>query len=160
MTNKRRNWKSTQPRSLRHALELCKDYALEVKRLSVARIAERMGMADHFNLYKWLQTGRMPAVLIPAYEHACGINYVTRWFASSNGKLLIDMPIGRSASAEDMQLLQTLLHDATGALLDFYAGRSDAPEALASIQAGLEGLAWHRENVSQHHNPQLDLETT
>lgn len=48
----RRNWKHIQPTSLRQALELCKDHAKERHNLSVERIAERMGLADHWALYK------------------------------------------------------------------------------------------------------------
>ncbi|AOE92049.1 hypothetical protein LBM341_03799 (plasmid) [Ralstonia solanacearum] len=58
----RRNWKRIRPTSLRHALELCKDYAKERHNLSVERIAESMGLADHWTLYKWFQNGRMQAI--------------------------------------------------------------------------------------------------
>ncbi|MDO5940617.1 hypothetical protein [Burkholderia cepacia] len=74
----RRNWKRVRPMSLRHALELCKDYAKERHNLSVERIAERMGLADHWTLYKWFQSGRMPLNLVRPFESACGIDFVTR----------------------------------------------------------------------------------
>ena len=67
-----RNWKTYQPSSLRDALKACKDYALAKRNLSVERIAERMGLEDHWALYKWLSNGRMPAVSIHPYELACG----------------------------------------------------------------------------------------
>ena len=154
--NKRR-WKNLQPTSLRNAMEACKDYAKECQNLSVERIADRMGLADHFTLYKWISTARMPAVMIPAYEAACGCNYVTRWLASSAGKLLIDIPTGRRCAAEDTQELQAVLHSTTGALMAFYAGTSDAQSTLGALQTGLESLAWHRGNVQQHAHPQLEL---
>ncbi|MCY1391421.1 hypothetical protein D9M71_62630 [compost metagenome] len=153
----RARWKRVFPTSLRHALELCKDYALKVQNLSVERLAERMGMADHWTLYKWLNTGRMPAVMIPAYEAACGCQYVTRWLASASGGVLIDMPTGRRCTAQDMQALQAQLHTAVGALMAFYDGTADAPAALATVRQSLEGLAWHHGNVAQHQQPQLDL---
>lgn len=152
----RRNWKKLQPTSLREATEWCKDYALS-KNKSVDRIAESMGLADKWSLYKWIDNGRMPAVLIPAYEAACGIDYVTRWFASRDGKLLIDMPTGRSLNSADVSELQGLLHTAVGALLDFYQHKKPAQETLADITNALESLAWHRGNVEQHNQPQLDL---
>lgn len=34
--------------------------------LSVERIAERMGLTDHWTVYKWIQTGRIPANHDPA----------------------------------------------------------------------------------------------
>ena len=57
----RRNWKRIQPTSLRHALELCKDFAKERHNLSVERIAERMGLTDHWTVYKWIQRRGLPA---------------------------------------------------------------------------------------------------
>lgn len=120
----RRNWKRLQPSSLRHALELCKDFARERHNLSVERIAEQMGLADHWTLYKWIQNGRMPICLVRAYEAVCGINYATRWLAASGGFLLIDMPTGRNASAEDIQVLQQILNDAIGQLLKFSQARA------------------------------------
>lgn len=153
----RRNWKRIQPTSLRHALELCKDYAKEHHQLSVERIAERMGLTDHWTVYKWIQTGRIPANMIRAYETVCGINYATRWLAASDGSLLIDIPTGRDTTAEDMQTLQSVLNDSVGQLLQFYAGKAQAADTLAAIQQAMEGLAWHRGNVEKHLQPELEL---
>ena len=81
----RRNWKRIQPSSLRDALRLCKDHALEKKNYSVERIADLMGITADL-LYKWLANGRMPASAIPAYELITGINFVTRWLAASTAE--------------------------------------------------------------------------
>ncbi|MFJ4141443.1 hypothetical protein [Pseudomonas sp. NPDC089734] len=153
----RRRWKGIQPTSLRHALELCKDFAKDIHNQSVERIAVEMGLSDHWTLYKWLQTGRMPANLIRPYERACGCDYVTRWIAASAGRLTIEMPSGRKCSAEDMQALQELLTTASGKLLAFYSKNSEADETLAAIQAAMEALAWHNGNVVQTQNPQLEF---
>jgi len=153
----RRNWKRVRPTSLRHAMELCKDYALERNNLSVDRIAERMGLADKWVIYKWMDSGRIPAVLIPAFEVACGVDFVTRWLASRDGKLLIEMPTGRNLGAEDVNNLQEVLHAAVGALIDFYGNKKKADETLADITTALESLAWHKGNVAQHDHPQLEL---
>ena len=154
----RRNWNRIQPTSLRHALELCKDYAKARHNLSVERIAERMGLDDHWTLYKWISNARMPAVCIRSYETACGIDYATRWLAASANRLLIDIPTGRNASAADMQALQELLNTAVGQLLQFYGGKSPAADTLAAIQQAMEGLAWHRRNVEKHTQPELDFQ--
>ncbi|MCA8013583.1 hypothetical protein [Burkholderia cenocepacia] len=153
----RRNWKRIQPHSLRHALELCKEHARERRNLSVERISEHMGLADHWTLYKWFQSGRMPISLIRPFEDACGADFVTRWVAASAGRLIIDIPTGRDATAEDMQILQRTLNAAVGQLLDFYAGSANADETIATIQQAMEGLAWHRGNVERHVQPELDL---
>ena len=153
----RRNWKRVTPNSLRDALRLCKDHALEKKNLSVERIADLMGITADV-LYKWLSNGRMPAQLIPSYEHICGIDFVTRWLTASAGRLLISVPTGRKASATDMQALQEVLNTAVGQLLQFYAGKTEAPDTLAAIQQAMEGLAWHRGNVEKHLTPELDFQ--
>ncbi|TWC74425.1 hypothetical protein FBY10_101115 [Pseudomonas sp. SJZ103] len=154
----RRRWKNVRPTSLRHALELCKDFAIDAHNKSVQRIADEMGLPDHWALYKWLQTGRMPANLIRPYERVCNCDFVTRWIAASAGRLTIEMPTGRNCTAQDTQVLQELLTTAAGKLLAFYAKNSEADETLAAIQAAMEGLAWHRGNVSQSQHPQLELE--
>ncbi|MBH8611925.1 hypothetical protein I4N56_014065 [Pseudomonas mohnii] len=154
----RRRWKSVQPTSLRHALELCKDFAKEAHNKGVERIADEMGLADHWALYKWLQTGRMPANLIRPYERVCQCNYVTRWIAASAGCLTIEMPTGRQCAAQDTQALQEVLTAAAGKLLAFYAKSCSADETLAAVQVAMESLAWHRGNVSQTQHPQLELE--
>lgn len=154
----RRRWKNVRPTSLRHALELCKDFAIDAHNKSVQRIADEMGLPDHWALYKWLQTGRMPANLIRPYERVCNCDYITRWIAASAGRLTIEMPTGRNCTAQDTQALQELLTTAAGKLLAFYAKNSEAEETLASIQAAMEGLAWHRGNVNQTQHPQLELE--
>lgn len=152
-----RYWNRIQPHSLRHALELCKDYAREVKRLSVERIAELMGEESHWTVYGWLRDGSMPTRKIPAYEHVCGCDYVSRWVAASNGRMLIMIPTGKNASAQDIQALQEALSDATGQILKFAAGQTSAEDALAAIHTGMTGLAWHKVNIEKHHQPELEL---
>ena len=131
----RRNWKRLQPTSLRHALELCKEHARERLNRSVERIADEMGITDHWTVYKWLQTGRIPANLIRPFESACGIDYVTRWIAASAGKMLVDIPTGRRLEGTDV----VALHNGFGAALQ------------------LLDVAWHRANVAQFSAPELDF---
>ncbi|HYE35491.1 hypothetical protein [Methylocaldum sp.] len=151
-----RNWKRIQPTSLLHALRLSKDYAREKHNRSVERIADLIGVSPDL-LYKWLGNGRMPASLIPAYEMACGIDYVSHWLAVSGGKLVIDIPTGKAAKPGDIHELQELLNAATGNLLRFYGGKAEAAETLSAIQSAMEGLALHRGNVAKHAQPELDF---
>ena len=151
-----RNWKRIQPNSLRDALRLCKDHALAKHNYSVERIADLMGITADL-LYKWLASGRMPASSIPAYEHVCGINLVTRWLAASAGNLIIPMPTGRNADAEDLHALQEVLNAAAGQLIQFYTGKAEAASVLAAVQTGLEGLAWHKVNVEKHLQPEFEF---
>lgn len=152
----KRTWKRIQPNSLRDAMRLCKDYAHEKKNYSVERIADLMGITADL-LYKWLANGRMPAASIPLYEHVCGINFVTRWLAASAGHLMIEVPTGRAATPTDIQALQELLNTAVGQLLQFHSGKAEAADALAAIQQGMEGLAWHKGNVEKHLQPEFEF---
>lgn len=151
-----RNWKHVHPNSLAQAFRMAKDYAKDRHNLSVERIADLMGVT-HDTLYKWLASGRMPAVLIPVYEHACGCQFVTKWLAASGGKLVIDIPAGRTASAETIQELQQSLHTVVGCLMAFYGGSGTAEQTLPAIVQALEGLGWHHHNVSHAATPELDF---
>lgn len=152
-----RNWKRLQPTSLRHALELCKEHAREKLNRSVERIADEMGIADHWTCYKWFQTGRIPANLIRPYEAACGIDYVTRWIAASAGKLLIDIPSGRRLQNTDLVTMHNGFGAALQLLTDFYAGKADSAPTLEALTAHLDDMAWHRANVVQFATPELDF---
>lgn len=152
-----RNWKRLQPTSLRQALELCKEHGREQLNKSVERIADEMGVTDHWSVYKWIQTGRIPANLIPPYEGACGIDYVSRWLAASRGKLLVDMPIGRALADADVVELHNGFGAALQLLTDFYAGKADAPATLEALTNHLQQVAWHHANVRQHATPELDF---
>lgn len=151
----RRNWKHIQPSGLRDALLLCKEHARDRKNLSVERIAELMGITDHWTVYKWIQNGRIPATMIQPYESVCGINLITRWLARSSDHLLISIPTGRKSNATDIQSLQVLLNAAVGQILKFHANEVPADDVLGAIQNGMEGLSWHRENIKKHHQPEL-----
>lgn len=154
----RQNWKRYQPITLRDALKGCKDFALERHHLSVERIAERMGLEDHWALYKWIANGRMPTVVVPAYQHACGIDLVTRWLAASGHKLLVDMPTGRQAVQADMVELNTGFAKALQLLTTFYATTgADTTETLDALRLHLEQVAYHQANVAKFSTPELDF---
>ena len=154
----RRNWKRVSPASLVDALRLCKEFAQERANLSVERIADRMGVT-HDSLYKWLATGRLHAILIPPYEHACGCHFASVWLATSAGKLVIDMPTGRTATQADMVQLNSGFASALQLLTNFYARPQDADTAatLAALRDHLTQVSYHHHNVSQHATPELDF---
>lgn len=153
----KRNWKRVRPTGLLNAMELNVEHALETRNAGVARIAEGMSEESHHNLYKYLANGRMPLVKLRAFEDACGATFVTRWLAMSAGMLVIDMPTGRSADGNAVLALQETLNEAVGALLQFYSGKTDQADVLARLTAGLEGLAFHRENVKKFDQPELQF---
>jgi hypothetical protein len=156
-TKATRHWKRMQATSLRHALELCKDHAREKLNKSVERIADEMGVADHWAVYKWLQSGRIPANLIRPFETACGMDYVTRWLTVSAGKVMVDVPSGRNLNGTDVVTLHNGFGMALQLLTDFYAKKADAGQTLAALTAHLEDVAWHRANIAQYSQPEFDF---
>lgn len=153
-----RNWKRVRPNSLVEALRLCKEFALERGRLSVERIADRMGVT-HDSLYKWLATGRMPAILLPAYELACGCHFASEWLAASAGKLVICLPTGRTVTPADMVEFNTGFAAALQLLSDFYAkpGQADPTATLDALTAHLQQVAYHHKNVAAYATPELEF---
>lgn len=155
----RRDWKRVRPNSLVAALRLCKEFAQERKNLSIERIADLMGVT-HDSLYKWLATGRLPGILLPAYENACGCHFASTWLATSAGKLVIEMPVGKKGSTPDLLEVNAGCAAALQLLTAFYAnpGEADAAATLAALQTHLAQVAYHRANVATFTNPELDFE--
>ena len=157
--SRRKFWKTYQPTTLRAALEGCKEHAREARNLSVERIADQMGLPDHWALYKWIESGRFPFVLIPAYESACGINLPSRWLAATQRRLLVDMPVGRAATEDDLVQLGTGFQQAVQLLSDFYKsnGATDPAPVLDALRSHLESVAHHHINVAGFSQPELDF---
>jgi len=153
----KRNWKKVQPNSLSHAQELCQEHALAKHNRSVANIADLMGLSNKWNLYKWLENGRMPAILIRPFENACGIDFITQYLAASDHKLLIDIPTGRKADEGQINDLQLSFNEAVSHLIKFYQDGGEINESIINLNAVMRQLAWHRENVSKSQAPELDL---
>ena len=157
--SRRKFWKTYQPTTLRAALEGCKEHAREARNLSVERIATDMGLNDHWSLYKWIESGRFPAVLLTTYQNVCGINLVTRWMAMHERRLLVDMPVGKAGDEDDMVALATQFSQAVQLLRDFYKsnGATDPAPVLAALRSHLESVAHHHFNVSGFSEPELDF---
>lgn len=153
----KRNWKRAQPTSLSQAMELCIEHAREQHNRSVDTIADLMGLPNKWNLYKWMENANLPARLIRPFEYACGCDFISRYLAISAGKLVVDIPTGKTAKPGDIHELQDILNAAMGNLIRFYSGRAQADETLAAIQSAMEGLALHRGNVAKHAHPELDF---
>lgn len=152
-----RPWKHP-PQSLQEAMEADLKHALDKHRRSVDRVAVEMGLANKWVLYKWIESGRLPAVLIRPFENACGADHVTRFLAHAAHRLLIDIPTGRLSAASDLQAVQTATHNAMGALIGFAAGKVDAATVIETVTAAMEQLAWQRENAVKAAQPELSLE--
>lgn len=153
----RRNWKKVRANNLRHAMELCLEFAREKQNLSVDRVADLMGLPSKWTLYKWLENGRIPAVLIRPFEHACGADYMTLYIAASSNRLVVDIPSGRKATNAEVNELQGSFSDAMGLLIRFYQGQSAAEDTITALNHVMGGIAWHSENVSKSQTPELAM---
>ena len=117
--------------------------------------AHLMGQPNTAALYKWLGNGRMPANLIPVFEHACGCHFVSEWLALSTGQMVIAMPRAKKVTAKDINGMQGLFSHATGLLIDFYNGTAGQDETVGALTAVLAEVAGQRANVAQASAPEL-----
>ena len=154
----RRNWKKVHASSVIEALRLCKEFAQDKANLSIERIADRMG-ASHDSLYKWLAAGSLPLIKLPAYEHACGCHFASEFLAVAAGRVLVDMPTGRSGNTASMVELNTGFAEALQLLTNFYAAPAltDPADTLAALTRHLSEVAYHQANVAHCTTPELDF---
>lgn len=153
----RKNWKKVHPTSLQQAMELSITHAREVHNRSVDGIADLMGLTNKWAIYKWIEGGNMPLRNVRAFEHACGINFISRWLAHSAGNLLIPIPTGRAVKQVELTELHQKFSESFAALAKFYAGHEQAQETLDRVTDMIEGLAWHHGNVERHAQPGLEF---
>ena len=153
----KRNWKKHRSTSLTSAIRDCKDFALDVHGRSVAHLADLSGQTED-SIYKWMSSGRLPAIVIKPFELACGCSFITDFLAASGDRLVIDMPKGRTVGQSDLVELNTTFAQAFKLLNDFYNGKADQEETQAAIKLHLEQFAWHHHNVATHANPELEFD--
>lgn len=149
------NWKRKRGTSMRNALELCIRYARDVHNLSVDRIAELMGMESHYTLYRWIESGRMPAVMIRPFENVCQCDYVTRYIAHSANLIAFEFPTGRKAQHKELNELSVYAHQVIGKLIEFFDTAEDEEPVIEAVTTLIEDLALQRANVQKHHQPEL-----
>jgi hypothetical protein len=104
-----------------------------------------------------LADGRLPASKIVAFEHACGAYYVSEYLAGGAGRIVIRLPAGHPADAEELAGLQEHLAESLTLLIRCYRGRASIEETQRELTATLQAMAWHRANVAQLTQPGLDL---
>ena len=156
-TMSKRSWKNVYPVSLRQALELCVQYAKDKNNKSVERIAEEMGEANHWTLYKWLESGRIPAVCIRPFEIACGVNFVTTYLAHSANYLALDIPTGRQPAHREISGLNYFMSQTIQQLYEYGDGIKAASDVIETITQLMEDLAHQRGNLEKERQPELNL---
>jgi len=152
----RRHWKTWRPTSLQEAVEGCVQFAQDNHRRTVDRIADLVGESK-WTVYKWIQSGSIPAKKIAGFELACDRAYITEYLATSARKLVIDMPTGRLPLGSDIHALQESCTAAIGALLRFAEGKADAADTADHLTAAMTRLAHERAQVERHAQPELTL---
>ena len=159
VTTRRINWKAKQAKvsNLCGAIELCVEYAREKHNRSVERIAELMGISSHWTLYKYMESGKLPANLIAPFEFACGCSFVSEFLVVRSGKVVITIPQGKKASEKDINTLQHNFTTALTALIEFYNGSHNEQETIGYINQVLSSLAAQRENIPLYSSPELGL---
>lgn len=150
-------WKTAAPRSMHEAMDLSLEYAREAENLSADRVAERMGLGTKWALYKKVGDEQLKAVEIRAFEHATGIHLVTRYLAASAGMLLVQIPLGRGASDEDLADFHATLTDCFAVVLAAYTGRREIADAVMALTEAMRQSAWHQANLAKRAQPELDL---
>ncbi|MDG4811687.1 hypothetical protein P8629_01580 [Hydrogenovibrio sp. 3SP14C1] len=151
------NWKKACATSLQEAFWLVKEHGKAKRNLSVARIAELMGLDDESLLYKWMKNGSMPVHKLHSFEYVCGANFVSVYLASSDNKLLIDIPTGKALKDVSVIEMQGAFNNAMSLLIKFAAGEAEAQETVAALTRSMSDLAYHRENVQKVNIPELDF---
>ena len=155
-----RHWKRIRPNSITHAMELCIEYKrAHARQFSMERLADALGQNTTSVVYKWMSTGRLPSVLIRAFENYCGIDYISQYLALSGHKLLIDIPSGRKASNKELNEFALASNETTGLLMKFYVGESTADETLAAMTSLMSSLAWHQKNIEKNDQPEFNFES-
>jgi hypothetical protein len=144
---------------MNHAIQLCKQHALDNKNMSVARIADHLAITTD-TLYKWLGNGRIPANHIFAYEQACGISFITEYLAHSQGFLLVKAPTGRKAEHKDLNKLQLYMAQVAAKIIEANEGECTAKDAIDHIKILMQDLAYQQKNVAAVQVPQTQLDLT
>lgn len=154
---RRIQWSKINPKNMCHAIELCVKYAQDKRNLSVERIADLMGLECHRTLYKWIAEGRIPAIKILAFEHACGIHFITQYQAHSSGMLLIPIPTGRLAEHKEINELSLFMSETVQLLYRHQEGTTSAEDTVGALTKLMESLAYQRGNVEKEQQPELEL---
>lgn len=144
------------PASLSEAIEACVRFAQTKHHRSVDQLADLVGTSK-WTIYKWIESGQIPARLIRPFEHACGVALITKYLAASAGLLTVQMPTGRAPNPADINAVQAACTAAVAALIDFAGNKRHAADTLFALTNAMEHLAHQRGQVERHTQPELEL---
>lgn len=156
MTLRKAAGKSRRPISLADAVDLDEENGLQDKRRP-RKVMEELMHTSRSEYGRWMNDLELPLGKLLQWSEFCGSTHTIEYLALAAGKLVIDIPTGRTMASHDIHALQTVLNEAVGQILNFAAGKADAPTALAAIQTGMASLAWHKVNIEKHQQPELEF---
>jgi len=137
-------------------MQMCIDAAEQLRRPPKV-LADLMGVSTS-TLYRWLADRSIPAHLIRQFEAFCGGGYVSEYLCTANGgRVVIDIPTGKCASVADLAEMQGNSSNAFTLLSRFYEGKTSAEETLQALTTTLTDIAYQRQNVLKHAEPELGL---
>ena len=152
----RKNWNNLVARSLTESLQLCKEFALANKQMSVPRIADRIGCSPDM-LYKHLGSASMPASMLIPFMEATHRIYPLQYMAHSLNYLLVPMPRGRKAEHKTLLALSQFCNAVMGQLLALQSGECQPSDVTDQLTLLMENLAYHRLEAQKHEQPELEL---
>ena len=127
------------------AIRACLHVAKTERYQGIGEIADAMQVSRDV-LYKWAQTGRIPATEIPSFERACADVALTRCLAAAQGYLLV--PVAIDAPVDQLRLAQVHQHVAE-AMLAAVEVDNNAVAAVRSITKAINSLAALRHLYAQ-----------
>jgi hypothetical protein len=150
----RQSRKTRLATSLDEAIQMCADYAAEKLRRPPKVLADLMGVPLS-TVYRWLADSSMPLNRLRQFEAFCGCGYISEYLCAASGKIVINVPIGRGASVTTLAEAQTNSAHAFALLAKFYEKRASAEETVEALSITLSDLAYQRQNVAKHAEPEL-----
>lgn len=156
MASRNRNLPSHCPASLDEAIQGCVDHGSQKLRRPPKVLADLMGV-ELKTLYRWLADNSMPLNRLRQFETFCGAYLISDYLSVAAGRLPITVPTGRKAKVEDLAEVQASFAEAVALLARFYQSGENIEETVAALTLTLTQVAWQRENVLKHANPELGL---
>ncbi|MDR2172649.1 MAG: hypothetical protein LBE32_00315 [Burkholderiales bacterium] len=148
--------KTRRPTSLDDAIQMCADHAAEKLRRPAKVLADLMGV-ELKTYYRWLADSAMPLNRLRQFEAFCGCGYISEYLCVSCGRVVIDIPMGRGSSVATLSAAQSNSAQAFALLSKFYEGKASAEETVEALSITLSDLAYQRQNVIKHAEPELGL---
>lgn len=130
------------------AIRDCLHVAKTERYQGIGEIADAMQVSRDV-LYKWAQTGRIPATEIPSFERACADVALTRCLVAAQGYLLV--PVAIDAPVDQLRLAQVHQHvaEAMLAAVEVDNNAVAAGAAVRSITKAINSLAALRHLYAQ-----------